>query len=102
MAKTYIVIPTYNEKDNVVLLLERIFSLAINDLYVLVVDDNSPDGTGAMVEKVKRQYPNLKILHRPAKAGLGSPSISLVSYLDQRRHGSLRKSLITPALSSMG
>ncbi|OGY45209.1 MAG: dolichyl-phosphate beta-D-mannosyltransferase [Candidatus Buchananbacteria bacterium RIFCSPHIGHO2_01_FULL_44_11] len=76
MAKTYIVIPTYNEKDNVVLLLERIFSLAINDLYVLVVDDNSPDGTGAMVEKVKRQYPNLKILHRPAKLGLGPAYIA--------------------------
>ena len=67
----YLVIPTYNEKGNIEKLLPQIFNLDISELHVLVVDDNSPDGTGQLVEGLKKIYPNLDILHRDQKQGLG-------------------------------
>ena len=71
MAKTYIVVPTYNEKANIAGLLEKIFGLGLLDLTVLVVDDNSPDGTGQLVEELKNSYPHLEIFQRQKKDGLG-------------------------------
>lgn len=71
MAKIYLVIPTYNEKANIVKLLGQIFALEIEGLNVLVVDDNSPDGTGQLVEKLKQDNLRLNILHRQEKSGLG-------------------------------
>lgn len=76
MAKTYIVIPTYNEKNNITKLLDQIFNLGIEGLNVLVVDDNSPDSTGQIVEKLKQGNLRLDILHRPKKAGLGTAYIT--------------------------
>lgn len=70
--KTTIVIPTYNEKENLPILLENIFALKQESLYVLIVDDNSPDGTGQLADKLKEKYqPYLQVFHRPAKTGLG-------------------------------
>lgn len=71
MPKIYIVIPTYNEKANIKKLLARIFDLGIDSLYVLVVDDNSPDGTGKIVDQLKQNNSQLDILHRGQKQGLG-------------------------------
>lgn len=71
MAKSVIVIPTYNEKNNIEQLLDKIFTLNIKDLSVLVVDDNSPDGTGDQVEQLKKKYNSLDCLHRQEKNGLG-------------------------------
>ncbi|MBN1779383.1 MAG: polyprenol monophosphomannose synthase [Candidatus Buchananbacteria bacterium] len=69
--KIYIVIPTYNEAKNIENVLEKIFDLKIDNLSVLVIDDNSPDGTGKIVEKLKIKNPAIDIMHRPGKAGLG-------------------------------
>ncbi|KKQ57652.1 MAG: Glycosyl transferase family 2 [Parcubacteria group bacterium GW2011_GWA2_38_13] len=69
--KKIIIIPTYNERLNIEALIKKIFDLAIEDLHVLVVDDNSPDGTGELVESRKAQYPHLDIIHREKKEGLG-------------------------------
>ncbi len=70
--KTTIVIPTYNEKENLPTLLENIFALQQENLNVLIVDDNSPDGTGQLAEKLKEKYqPYLEVFHRPEKTGLG-------------------------------
>lgn len=69
--KTCIVIPTYNEKENIEIVIEKIFGLGVSELYILVVDDNSPDGTGGLVERLKIKYQNLDIIHRQRKAGLG-------------------------------
>jgi dolichol-phosphate mannosyltransferase len=66
--KTTIVIPTYNEKENLPLLLEGIFGLKQEELHVLIVDDNSPDGTGQLAEQLKETY---HVYHRPEKTGLG-------------------------------
>jgi len=67
--KNFIILPTYNEKENIVSLIEEIFSI-LPQMNILVVDDNSPDGTAAAVEEMKVRYPNLSILKRPAKNGL--------------------------------
>ncbi len=66
-----VVIPTYNEAGNIASLVEKLFSLDSN-LFVLIVDDNSPDGTSGIVEKLKDIYPNLCLIKRQRKLGLGS------------------------------
>lgn len=70
--KTFIVIPTYNEKENIENLIRKIFSLKIFDLDILIVDDNSPDGTAMVVENLKAEFPSLYLIKRAAKLGLGS------------------------------
>ncbi len=67
----YIIIPTYNEKENIEKLIKIIFDLKIQDLKILIVDDNSPDGTGKIVENLKNKY-SIEVIHRTAKLGLGS------------------------------
>jgi len=71
MSKICIVIPTYNEKANITGLLDQIFNLRIPELRVLVVDDNSPDGTGILVEEIRKNNSQIDVLHRPNKSGLG-------------------------------
>ncbi len=73
-----IVIPTYNEVENLPLLLQALFALGLENLRVLVVDDNSPDGTGQLAAQLAtEQYPGkLEVLQRPGKLGLGSAYIT--------------------------
>lgn len=68
--KPLIVIPTYNEKDNIAKLLGRLLNLD-DRLEMLVVDDNSPDGTGQLVESFTREQPRIHLLSREKKNGLG-------------------------------
>ena len=76
MSKALVVVPTYNEIENIERLLRTIFSLQ-RDFHVLVVDDNSPDGTGQVVEDNFVNYPeSLFILKRSKKTGLGSAYIA--------------------------
>ena len=70
--KTAVVIPTYNEKENIGKLLQKIFELKIGDLDVIVIDDNSPDGTGDILEKIKESNKCLSVIHRKKKSGLGT------------------------------
>jgi dolichol-phosphate mannosyltransferase len=69
-----IIIPTYNEIENIVSLVEEVFSRVPNT-HILVVDDNSPDGTAAAVEKIAVNKPELYILKRGGKQGLASAYI---------------------------
>jgi dolichol-phosphate mannosyltransferase len=69
--KALVVIPTYNEKDNILSLLQKILSRDPR-LEALVVDDASPDGTGNLVEEFSRANPRVSLLRRPGKLGLGS------------------------------
>jgi dolichol-phosphate mannosyltransferase len=70
-----VIIPTYNEIENIPIILKTIFALNLN-YHVLVIDDNSPDGTAAAAEKVKVFYPDqLFILKRHGKLGLGTAYI---------------------------
>jgi dolichol-phosphate mannosyltransferase len=67
-----IILPTYNEAENLPNLVSALFSLPL-DLSVLVVDDNSPDGTGQIADDLARQHPEkLNVLHRTGKLGLRS------------------------------
>lgn len=67
-----IVIPTYNEAENLPRLVSALFSLPL-DLRLLVVDDNSPDGTGKLAEELSRKHHGkIEVLHRPGKMGLRS------------------------------
>lgn len=71
MCKAFVVIPTYNEQDNLQRLIEQVL-LQDESLHVLVVDDNSPDGTGQLADELSRLNERVNVLHRPAKLGLGS------------------------------
>jgi dolichol-phosphate mannosyltransferase len=69
-AEALIVIPTYNERENLPELVARL--LAQNaGIHLLVVDDNSPDGTGLLADDLAKAHPEVHVLHRPGKAGLG-------------------------------
>lgn len=71
--KTSIIVPTFNEAENLPKLVSALFSLSIPGLTILVVDDNSPDGTGKMAEDFKLAHPGkVDVLHRAAKMGLGT------------------------------
>ena len=70
MNDTVVVIPTYNERNNLPRLVERILVLQPH-FDVLVVDDNSPDGTGEVADELARAHPAVRVLHRPGKQGLG-------------------------------
>ena len=70
-----VIIPTYNESENISAILNAIFGLD-KDYHVLVVDDNSPDGTASIVKSLQRQYPNQLFLEQRAeKRGLGTAYI---------------------------
>ncbi len=76
MYKAVVVVPTYNEIENIERLLRTVFSLQRN-FHILVVDDNSPDGTAAAVEQSFNVYPDkLFLLQREAKQGLGTAYIA--------------------------
>jgi len=68
--KALIVIPTYNERENIVPLVETILKLPVK-VDILIVDDNSPDGTGELADELSKKYPQVNVLHRAEKNGLG-------------------------------
>ncbi len=73
--KAIVIIPTYNERENIVKLIPRVLGLGL-DLEILVVDDNSPDGTARLVEKLAQEFPKVHLLERQKKLGLGSAYIA--------------------------
>lgn len=70
-AKAVLVLPTYNESENLPALVAAIRRLPPM-IHILVVDDNSPDGTGDLAEKLAADYPGIGVIHRPGKLGLGT------------------------------
>lgn len=72
--QTLVVIPTYNEHENIERIIGEILALGL-DLEVLVVDDNSPDGTGELMDEWCKREPRVHVLHRPGKMGLGGAYI---------------------------
>ncbi|GAB4380839.1 MAG: polyprenol monophosphomannose synthase [Calditrichia bacterium] len=78
--KKLIIIPTYNERENIPKLLEGIFSLQIPDLDVLVVDDGSPDGTAEVVREMMKHNPRILLLEREKKLGLGTAYVMGFKY----------------------
>jgi dolichol-phosphate mannosyltransferase len=81
-----VVLPTYNEAENIALLLPELLKLPLN---VCVVDDNSPDGTGRIADDCAAREPRVTVVHRAGKLGLGT------AYITGFRHV-----LASPALHS--
>ncbi len=71
MLSIVVLVPTYNERNNLKVLVEDVFGLKIPGLKMVVIDDNSPDGTGELAEELSKKYP-LQVIHREKKSGLGS------------------------------
>lgn len=73
--KSLIIVPTYNERENIRRLLPELMALD-PDIRVLVVDDNSPDGTGKLADELAAENKRISVLHRPGKLGLGSAYVA--------------------------
>ncbi len=72
--KVMVVLPTYNERDNIRQMASALFELGIPNFHLLIVDDNSPDGTGKIADELSRDDAfagQINVLHRPEKQGLG-------------------------------
>lgn len=69
--RPFIILPTYNERENLEAMIPALFALPVENLRVLVVDDSSPDGTGDFVRLLQKNEPRLFLLSRPKKEGLG-------------------------------
>jgi len=80
LSNSLVIIPTYNEKENIEAIVRRVFALK-SDFHVLVVDDNSPDGTSEIVTELQKEYGEaLLLLTRKNKTGLGTAYIAAFKY----------------------
>jgi dolichol-phosphate mannosyltransferase len=70
-----VIIPTFKEKENIEAIIKSIFSLKI-PFDILIIDDNSPDGTAGIVKELQKSFPNLHLVERPGKLGLGTAYIT--------------------------
>src|ERR1035437_8060982 len=70
IGKVVVLIPTYNERENISLIVSRLRA-AVPEVDVLVLDDNSPDGTGAVADRLAADDDQVRVLHRENKEGLG-------------------------------
>ena len=75
MMKNLVVVPTYNERENLPPLAQRLLALPV-PVDLLVVDDNSPDGTGKLADDLAAKHPAIHVLHRQEKSGLGRAYIA--------------------------
>ena len=79
MSATWLVLPTYNEADNLAAMVAAVLpQLASTGVHrVLIVDDNSPDGTGRIADELAAQHEEVEVLHRPGKEGLGRAYVAV-------------------------
>ena len=78
--KTFVVIPTYNERENVKKLIDEILDLKVNNLEIVVVDDDSPDGTWKIVEEMSNANDEVHLLHRRERKGRGTAGVEGFRY----------------------
>jgi len=75
--KNVVIIPTYNEIENVESIIEAAINQPVENIHILIIDDNSPDGTANQVKKMQEKYPeNLHLIERSGKLGLGTAYIA--------------------------
>jgi dolichol-phosphate mannosyltransferase len=84
VGRVLVVIPTYNEADNVEIIVDRL-RRAVPQVDILVADDNSPDGTGEIADRLAAADPAVHVLHRPGKQGLGAAYVAGFGWA--REHG---------------
>jgi dolichol-phosphate mannosyltransferase len=88
LGRVAVIVPTYNERANLEQIAARLRT-AVPDADLLIVDDNSPDGTGEAADKLAAGDARIHVLHRPAKAGLGSAYIAGFRWALERDYGVL-------------
>jgi len=87
MSDSIVIIPTYNEKENLEKMVRKVFSLE-KTFHILIVDDGSPDGTGDIVKMLQKEFPkNLHLEERKGKLGLGTAYIHGFNWSLQRDYG---------------
>jgi dolichol-phosphate mannosyltransferase len=80
-SRIMVVIPTYNEADNLPTMVGELLALDLSDLEILIVDDDSPDGTGAIANDLARRHQGrIHVIHRAGKSGLGTAYIAGFTY----------------------
>lgn len=77
--KTFIVTPTYNEYENIRKLVPAVLDVH-PEAEIVIVDDNSPDGTGHLADQLMQEHPGVHVIHRPEKAGLGTAYVTGFKY----------------------
>jgi dolichol-phosphate mannosyltransferase len=82
-AKPLVVIPTYNEAENLAAIVAAVYD-ALPQAAVLIIDDASPDGTGRLADDLGARYPSLEVLHRAGKQGLGTAYVAGFRYALER------------------
>src|SRR5215510_13610739 len=75
MSETLVIVPTYNERENLPQLAQRLLSLPV-PVDMLIVDGNSPDGTGKIADELAAKHPQIHVLHETEKRGLGRAYIA--------------------------
>jgi len=88
VGRVAVVMPTYNERENVEPVAARV-RRAVPDADLLVVDDNSPDGTGEVADKLAADDPHVHVLHRAGKAGLGAAYVAGFQWALERGYGAI-------------
>ena len=88
MNSTLIVMPTYNERENLPRMAQRLLNLPAK-VHLLVVDDNSPDGTGRLADELAAEHPEIHVLHRQGKSGLGRAYIAGFKWALERDYESV-------------
>lgn len=83
-----IFIPTYNERDNIAEIIHRINALS-TPADILCIDDNSPDGTGELLDELAAQHPGMFVVHRPFKQGIGSAHLEALDFAYQHHYRQL-------------
>ncbi|WP_422769480.1 polyprenol monophosphomannose synthase [Plantactinospora sp. WMMC1484] len=83
VGRVLVVVPTYNEADNLPVIADRV-RRAVPPVEILVVDDNSPDGTGAVADRLAREDPGVHVLHRAGKQGLGAAYVAGFGWAAER------------------
>ncbi|MEA1986527.1 MAG: polyprenol monophosphomannose synthase [Candidatus Marinimicrobia bacterium] len=84
--KRLVIIPTYNEKANIEKLLNEIQTLDIENLDILIVDDNSPDGTGQIIKDMQKESDRIFLIEREGKLGLGTAYIRGFKYALEKKY----------------
>jgi len=82
--RALIIFPTYNERDNIEKIVHAVLPLDPR-IHVLIVDDNSPDGTGEVADRLAEELDKVTVLHRPGKAGLGKAYIAGFKWAIERK-----------------
>jgi dolichol-phosphate mannosyltransferase len=86
--RVLVVIPTYEERENLPVIVERVRA-AVPEADVLVADDNSPDGTGKIADELAAADPQVHVMHRPGKQGLGAAYVAGFRWALERGYGAV-------------